>query len=253
MLALYRSGRQADALAAPTSRPAATLVDQLGIEPGPARKELERAILAQDPSLQAPRRPVRPAGPAAKRPRRGGLLIAAGGALLAFAIAAVALILAGSSSDQVRVAANALAVIDPRHNRVVGAVPVGTRPGAISYHAGSLWVANQDDQTVSRVDPRTLRTLLAIPVGDPPTGIAASADRVWVATSDLNPFSTAASVGRIDPQFNQLEPVVGIGNVIQGPEALAAQGDQVWAAPSTGLLTRLDATTGRVATARPRR
>ena len=246
MLALYRCGRQADALER-YQQSRRMLIDQLGIEPGPALKELERAILAQDPSLQAPKRPVRPAGPAAKRPRRGGLLIAAGGALLAFAIAAVALILAGSSSDQVRVAANALAVIDPRDNRVVGAVPVGTRPGAISYHAGSLWVANQDDQTVSRVDPRTLRTLRAIPVGDPPTGIAASADRVWVATSDLNPFSTAASVGRIDPQFNQLEPVVGIGNVIQGPEALAARGDQVWAAPSTGLLTRLDATTGRVA------
>jgi YVTN family beta-propeller protein len=246
MLALYRCGRQADALER-YQQARGMLIDQLGIEPGPALKELERAILAQDPSLQAPRRPVPPVGLAAKRLRRAGLLLAAGGVLLVAAITTVALILAGSGSDQVRVAGNALAVIDPRHNQVVGAVPVGTRPGAISYHAGSLWVANQDDQTVSRVDPRTLRTVRAIPVGDPPTGIAASADRVWVATSDLNPFSTAASVGRIDPQFNQLEPVVGIGNVVQGPEALAAQGDQVWAAPSTGLLTRLDATTGRVA------
>ena len=51
MLALYRSGRQADALAAyQTARE--TLVESLGIEPGPALQELERAILRQDASLQ---------------------------------------------------------------------------------------------------------------------------------------------------------------------------------------------------------
>ena len=50
MLALYRSGRQAEALEAyRTAR--ATLVEELGIEPGPALQELERAILRQDPAL----------------------------------------------------------------------------------------------------------------------------------------------------------------------------------------------------------
>jgi DNA-binding SARP family transcriptional activator len=50
MLALYRCGRQADALAAyRASRQA--LVEGLGIEPGPQLQELERAILNQDPAL----------------------------------------------------------------------------------------------------------------------------------------------------------------------------------------------------------
>jgi len=53
MLALYRSGRQAEALDA-YQRMRATLVDQLGVDPSPALQELERAILRQDPSLILP-------------------------------------------------------------------------------------------------------------------------------------------------------------------------------------------------------
>lgn len=50
MLALYRSGRQADALAAFQSARRA-LVDGLGIEPGARLRDLESAILEQRPSL----------------------------------------------------------------------------------------------------------------------------------------------------------------------------------------------------------
>jgi DNA-binding SARP family transcriptional activator len=57
MLALYRSGRQAEALAAYRAA-RATLVDELAIEPSSALQELERAILRQDPSLNLSRAPV---------------------------------------------------------------------------------------------------------------------------------------------------------------------------------------------------
>ena len=50
MLALYRSGRQAEALAA-YRRARHSLVAQLGIEPSPMLKGLEQAILRQDPAL----------------------------------------------------------------------------------------------------------------------------------------------------------------------------------------------------------
>ena len=52
MLALYRSGRQAEALAA-YGRARAGLVDELGIEPGPALQQLEQDILRQAPHLTA--------------------------------------------------------------------------------------------------------------------------------------------------------------------------------------------------------
>ena len=53
MLALYRSGRQAEALEA-YRQTRATLVEQIGVEPGPDLRRLHEAILRQDPSLDLP-------------------------------------------------------------------------------------------------------------------------------------------------------------------------------------------------------
>ena len=58
MLALYREGRQAEALDV-YRRTRALLVSELGIEPGPGLQQLERSILSQDPSLD--RQPTEPA------------------------------------------------------------------------------------------------------------------------------------------------------------------------------------------------
>jgi predicted ATPase len=58
MLALYHSGRQAEALEAYRAA-RRVLIEELGIEPGPALKQVERAILAQDLEL-APSMAQRP-------------------------------------------------------------------------------------------------------------------------------------------------------------------------------------------------
>jgi YVTN family beta-propeller protein len=245
MLALYRSGRQADALA--SYRVARQrLVEELGLEPSRDLQEIERAILTQDPALDPPARDATRELPAVTlRRRRGRLLIAAGTVVLLAVLVAVAFGLGGSGEPVVRVSANSLAAIDTRTDRIVGAVGVGTRPSGVAFGSGSLWVANLDDQSVSRVDPKTLERVRTVSVDGPPTGIAAAGRAVWVVGS--NPGANSVSVTRIDPQFDVIDRTARLASVVPGsPGAVAAQGGALWVAPFSGLLARLDSRTGRV-------
>ncbi|MFC8512830.1 BTAD domain-containing putative transcriptional regulator [Streptomyces sp. NPDC057257] len=67
MLALYRSGRQAEALAvyADTRR---LLADELGVDPRPGLRELQQRILQADPGLAEPSAPQAAPAPAPVRP-----------------------------------------------------------------------------------------------------------------------------------------------------------------------------------------
>lgn len=76
MLALYRSGRQADALEA-YRRARMTLVDELGVEPGIELQSLQQAILRHDPSLElSPQTESLDAAPLADADRRKPVAVA---------------------------------------------------------------------------------------------------------------------------------------------------------------------------------
>src|SRR5438105_9182716 len=93
MLPLYRAGRQADALDL-YRRTRDLFVNELGIEPGSALRELEQAVLRQDTALRAPpRRPRRAApepGAEPPPPRRQWPLVVAALAAILLATGAVA-------------------------------------------------------------------------------------------------------------------------------------------------------------------
>ena len=158
MLALYRGGRQAEALQVyqDTRR---LLVDELGIEPSQALQRLEQAILRQEESREAG------AGrPTVERsvPRRVAFAGVAT-VLAAAALLAALLITRDDPSPPIHVLGNSLAVISPKTNTVEEQIPVGARPAFVAYGDRSLWVANLDDNSVSRIDPRTHRVVRAIP------------------------------------------------------------------------------------------
>jgi DNA-binding SARP family transcriptional activator len=135
MLALHRSGRQADALAAYQDA-RRTLVAELGLEPRRELQELERAILDQDPSLDAPERR------AAQSRRRGYSVVALGIAALLL-VAAAAAVVASRDHEALALtglAPNTVGAIDPETGRSVAQVPLGAAANRLASSDEVLWV-----------------------------------------------------------------------------------------------------------------
>lgn len=221
MLALYRCDRQADALHA-FAAARSTLVEGLGIEPGPELKHLQRRILDQDPGLAAASRPVVGAA------RRAPWLVLSGGLLLAGGAAAAGLLIAaGRSAGSVTVPPNSVAVISPASDRVVRAIAVGGTPTSVAVDSHAVWVVNSDEETLSRIDPIRDVVVRTISSGPAPTALALGVGAVWV---------TGAShvLRRIDPD-TYLETTAHIPrarNVRASgiePDWVVSNGSSVWA------------------------
>jgi len=246
MLALYRSGRQADALEVyRTLR--RRLNDELGLEPGQELRDLESAILRQEPSL-SPKSPVvepaaapseEPSLPSTPRRRR---LVAVGLALLA-ALTAVGLlaVVLGGDAEGVQVPANSVALVDPDDNRVIEIIQGLIRPGPIVAGAGAVWVGNLDDRALVRIDAETRQIVKSIPLPATPDGLAVDENAVWVAHGRLGQLT------RVDPRFNSLVETIPVaGRAISFPDgSVSVDRNTVWAAFGDSTLARVDATSNR--------
>jgi YVTN family beta-propeller protein len=186
MLALYRCGRQADALEV-YAQARARLVGELGIEPGPSLQALQHGILEQDPSLAAP--PERHVTAVA---RRAPWLLVVGGLLLAASAAAAALLLTQGESAPIVVAPNSVGVIDPSSNKVIAAIQVGDTPNSVATGRGAVWVLNANEETISEVDPRRRVVVKTFGSGRSPIALAVGDGALWVAAQ-------ARALVRIDP------------------------------------------------------
>jgi DNA-binding SARP family transcriptional activator/ABC-type transport system substrate-binding protein len=239
MLALYRAGRQAEALRA-YSETRRQFVEELGLEPGPQLRDLEQAILRQDPAL------ARRGQIVATRRRRtfvGALaLVLAGGA------AATVVLLAQGGTES----AEALATPDSDVFLAAGSGSV-LRDAAVRdtigvrFGAGSLWSVSSQGE-LNRIDPGTGGILATVGLGIvKPGGLAFGEGSVWV-TDAYSP-----TLLRIDPDVDQVVdrfalPMNGVVGTLTGAVAVGA--GSVWVGHGQenpgAWLERLDSTTGRV-------
>jgi peptide/nickel transport system substrate-binding protein len=239
MLALYRSGRQAEALEA-YRQGRMMLVQEVGLEPGRRLQELERAILSQDPALDPPA----PAAAPLRRPRhRGGLLIAIGATLLLAAGIAVAVIelSRGGGAGHVNLAeqtGSVVGVLDADSGDVKAVVELTAPPRAVAAGLGYVWVVSADSNAVYAIDPKTNTEHDKIEVQSAPAGIAVGGDYVWVTNS------LTGTVSQIDPRALIVLQSIPVGN---GPTGVAARGGYVWVANTLDhKISKIRASTGRV-------
>jgi ABC-type transport system substrate-binding protein/DNA-binding SARP family transcriptional activator len=170
--------------------------------------------------------------------RRVALVSAAG----AIVVAAVVLpLLAFGGSAQTAVAANSIVALDSSGS-VAASVPVGARPVAIALGAGALWVANLDDESVTRVDISSRRAVRTIPIGGAPAAFAATRTEVWVTDE-------SGDISKIDPRYDRLtftRSLAAVGSYFGGTvrPTLAAFGS-IWVVDPDGFVSRIDADSGR--------
>lgn len=258
--ALYRSGRQSDALAVYREL-RNRLGEELGIEPSSPLQQLHQAVLTQAAALDwhgpkaleasrpdpgngpdppelptpAPARLAKPSGPATAPPSdRWVRIVTLGSAVLVAIGLAIVIVLPFVHPSSPSFPGDSVGSINA-DGSLGEAVRVGQSPAALAYADGAIWAANSSDNTVSRIDPQT-RAVEPITVGASPTALTATANDVWVANFD------AGTVSRINVVTNTVVKTIPVGNQ---PAAIASRPDGVWVANSgDGTIQRIDPGTG---------
>lgn len=243
-LALYRAGRQAEALE--VYRDVHThLSDELGLQPGPALRALQAQILRHDPCLDAPRRARRVSrdtsavAVARRRPRvvRAGLPVA----LVAIAAAAVLVLTAGGTGSAAvarLLRTPALGVFDVPDGQPRAAIALKAVPSGIAAGLGAEWATSYDNGTLMRIDPRESAVVQTMQVGHGATGVAVDAGDVWVADT-LDDQLT-----RVNAATDTVVQQIPVG---ADPGAVAAGARAIWVANTgDGTVSRVDPLTGAV-------
>jgi YVTN family beta-propeller protein len=264
MLALYRCGRQAEALAA-YRRARDLLADELGIDPGEPLRHLHGSVLAHDPALdwsdgRETVGEVHPAGagspapspsPQRRRPRpargrpvldwgrqRGHRLLVTGVALAVIAVAAIVVVARPWAGGPAGLPGNTVGLIDTAGARVGAAVNVGS-PAGLAYGDGSVWAVDSTEGSLSRINPVTHAVIEQIPVGSAPAAVAITrGGNVWVANSG------DGTVSRINAAADRVVQTIAVGNL---PVAIASGPSGVWVAnQGDDTVDRIDPATGTV-------
>ena len=237
MVALYRGGRQKDALdryASARSR----LVEEVGLEPGEELRELQGRILRQDPTLNEAEPATPSPGPLPPpRARRRKLI------LVVALIATVALVLAAvvalrPAAGPVAVPARGVVALDPSSGTVIHASTLRVEPGPLAADFPRVWVASARGPSIFELGWNSDSQAHAVHVPATPFSLATAGGSLWVGDG----FN--GTVSRIDARGHLVTTFRPQPNA-RGRLPLAAANGQLWVASQDGSLTRLDPTTGR--------
>jgi len=123
-----------------------------------------------------------PRTPRRGRSRRTSFALVVAAVAVAAGAAVGALLATGSASAKpVRLAANSIAVFDPKTGKAFGDVPLGFSPTDVDAGGDSIWVLNAAARTVTAIDPNTLKVLQTVGIVGDPNSQYATGDREWVA------------------------------------------------------------------------
>jgi DNA-binding SARP family transcriptional activator/ABC-type branched-subunit amino acid transport system substrate-binding protein/streptogramin lyase len=273
MLALYRSGRQTEALQA-YRRARHVLVEEAGLEPGEPLRTLERAILAHDPALASPPatgkpwkraeddastapRPRRPPVPAVLTRYRVALL-ACGALLLGATVVAAVSQLGGGSTHHHRsappglLAPDTVGRIDPRTSAILASVAVPGGPARLALAGDELWVASDRSRTLSALDASSRATSTVIGLGSFPTDLALGGGAEWVLDGKSGRllrisrgYGSVAGRLPIDRGRAQTYPSEH-RSILDNPWSVAVGLGGVWVTDGSSHLVRVDPRTSRV-------
>jgi peptide/nickel transport system substrate-binding protein len=235
MVALYRSGQQARALDAYRAG-RHRLAEELGLEPGRALQELERGILAHDPTIAPPGPP--PVIAPRRRLERRSLAAAAAIAVVVGTGIGLAVVLR-SSSESVAFGSDGLVALAAHSDAVHGALEVTGAPAAVASGYGSLWIAEPGRGRVERVDPTRRTVEDRITIGGSPSVLTVGGSSVWAASV------AGDSVARIDPSTGTVTQTIRLGG--SRLSALGFGPSALWIADATDAsLLEIDPATGAV-------
>ena len=134
------------------------------------------------------------------------------------------------------VPANAVGIIDPERNEIIGQVDVGHEPTAIAHGEGGVWAANAIEATVQRIDPDRQLVVDTVDVGLAPVDLVVADGSVWVANSGER------SVSRINVETGRVVQEIEVGT---SPSGIAAGAGGIWVSNrGDGTVTRIDSGTG---------